>query len=164
MDARRASRGLTLIPVPFLAGLCLLASVLDTPAAPSDLGGPDACQACHGPIHASFIRTAHFQTSRVADRDSIKGSFSTGANVLRTRNPNIHFEMKQRGDGFYQTAHRWTASGLRSTTERFDRSAWTCYSSSRSPSPPGDERFSTDEVHALVGLSAVILPHTILAQ
>jgi len=112
--------GLPLILFPLLAGLCLFVAGLETPGGPSDLVGPDACQACHGPIHASFVRTAHFQTSRVADRGSIKGSFSAGANVLRTRNPNVHFEMKERSDGFYQTAHRRTPSGLRSTTERFD--------------------------------------------
>jgi hypothetical protein len=112
--------GLTLTFSSLLAGLWLLVSGFETPGDPSDPVGPDACRACHGPIHAGSVRTAHFHTSRVADRGSIKGSFSTDANVLRTRNPNVHFRMEERGDGFYQTAHRRTPTGLRSTTERFD--------------------------------------------
>jgi hypothetical protein len=49
-----------------------------------------------------------------------QGQLLARANVLRIRNPGVHFEMTKGDDGFYQTAHRRTPSGLRSIMERVD--------------------------------------------
>lgn len=65
--------------------------------------GDAACLSCHQD-KASFETTAHRVTSRLPTRAAIAGSFSPGANVLRTSNPSLHFRMDSTATGFYQTA------------------------------------------------------------
>jgi hypothetical protein len=62
------------------------------------------CQACHQQIVAGFTHTAHFQTSAEATPSAVKGRFTTGHNVLRTRVRGIYFVMEHRPDGFYETS------------------------------------------------------------
>jgi len=69
-------------------------------------------------VFATFIQTAHFQTSAEATAQSIKGRFSKGHNVLRTRLEGIYFTMERRNAAFYQTAVD-SAQG-RSISERIE--------------------------------------------
>ena len=70
------------------------------------------------------METAHFRSSSLADAHTIKGSFSEGQNVLRTRSEATYFKMERRSsegvDAFYQTAYQSTESGVKSRTERID--------------------------------------------
>ncbi len=82
--------------------------------------GPQSCRPCHQEIYETYVQTAHFNTSRTANEHSIKGSFAYGRNILRTRDPNVYFQMEKRKDGFYQTAYRSAESSVGSRGERFD--------------------------------------------
>ena len=83
--------------------------------------GDEACRACHEDRVRTYHQTAHANTSSVPTRDSIKGSFSSGANVLRTANPDLYFKMEASDKGFFQTARLRTSATLAySRTERFD--------------------------------------------
>ena len=94
------------------------------PEGNTDSYGVASCQRCHEKIVASFMETAHFRTSSLADAHSIKGSFSEGQNVLRTRSEATYFKMERRlsegEDAFYQTAYQSTESGVKSRTEQID--------------------------------------------
>lgn len=63
-----------------------------------------SCRECHEQIVASYVQTAHFNTSAEASAGTIKGPFVEGRDVLQTRSEEISFTMEQRQDGFYQTA------------------------------------------------------------
>lgn len=63
-----------------------------------------ACFDCHQEKAVSYAQTAHHRTSLPASGDSIHGSFAAGANRLRTRNPNLYFQMDANDRGFFQTA------------------------------------------------------------
>src|SRR6266516_322881 len=93
--------------------LGLLVSALDSLAQ-----GAGSCKACHQPIVASFIQTAHFRTSAEATARSIRGHFTEGRNFLRTRSEGVYFTMERRNGAFYETgvdsARGW------SRTERID--------------------------------------------
>jgi len=79
-----------------------------------------SCRACHQAIFDSFVRTAHFQTSKPADKSSVKGSFADGHNTLRTRAEGVYFKMERRGDGFYQTGYEAVGVTARTRTERLE--------------------------------------------
>jgi Cytochrome c554 and c-prime len=86
---------------------------------PSSYAGDAACTTCHKDHTDSYFQTAHHRTSQPADKSSIAGPFTTGANVLRTSNPGLLFQMEAKANGFYQTAVLGLAS-LTSRAERFD--------------------------------------------
>ena len=69
------------------------------------LAGIASCAPCHDAVVESYRQTAHFQTSSRASPDSIRGSFESGKNLLRTHVPDVYFRMERRGDGFYQEAY-----------------------------------------------------------
>ena len=79
----------------------------------------DKCLSCHEQ-YKSYLRTAHHLTSQPATRGSIAGKFSTGENVLRTSEPELHYRMEDRKDGFYQTAVLGTSPDFVTISERFD--------------------------------------------
>jgi hypothetical protein len=68
------------------------------------LAGIASCGSCHQSVFESYRQTAHSRTSSRAGADTIRGSFQTGSNVLRTRDPEVYFRMERRGDRFYQVA------------------------------------------------------------
>lgn len=82
--------------------------------------GDDACATCHQEKAATFHRTAHFLTSRLPDKDSILGSFTPPANVLKTSNPELFFRMEAKGSEFFQTAVEGVAPYTETRTEKFD--------------------------------------------
>jgi len=79
-------------------------------------GAPLDCAPCHKTIAASFAATAHARASRVANAESILGSFTPPANAYYTRVPGVYFKMECREDGFYQTAYE----AGRAHSEKFD--------------------------------------------
>jgi hypothetical protein len=81
--------------------------------------GDDKCLECHQP-QKSYIGTAHQLTSQLAKRESIAGDFGPGKNILRTSEPELHYRMEARKDGFYQTAVLGTPPDAALITERFD--------------------------------------------
>src|SRR5437867_5677786 len=107
------------MPRPQL-GLLVLTIWGGAPSHPTANPAPDArsCQACHQRIVASFVGTAHFQTSAEASARTIRGRFSEGHNLLHTRVEGVYFKMERRDNAFYQTAVD-SARGW-SRTERID--------------------------------------------
>ncbi len=76
-----------------------------------------ACQTCHQQIFDTFIETAHFRSSAEASGQSIKGRFSEGHNLLRTRSRSVYFKMERRSGTFYETAIDLTRGSI---TRRID--------------------------------------------
>ena len=64
--------------------------------------GPEACQECHAANHASFRQTSHAKTSAFASTDTILGSFESGKNQLKTKSPDLTFEMLSRDGKLWQ--------------------------------------------------------------
>src|SRR5580698_11021420 len=63
------------------------------PATRGDFLGDAACQECHQEISSTYAHTAHHLTSQLPTKDSILGSFTSGQNVLKTGDPDLHFRM-----------------------------------------------------------------------
>ena len=82
--------------------------------------GAQACAECHRDRFEAFRRTAHHLTSRLPDSGSILGSFSPDHATVRTRNPNLRFEITADETGFYQTAIIGKEEGRHRRTERID--------------------------------------------
>lgn len=66
--------------------------------------GPQACAECHTERVESFLRTAHFRTSRWPVVGDLTGDFKPGDNIYHTRDPNLHFEMTIQDSRHLQTA------------------------------------------------------------
>lgn len=64
--------------------------------------GPEQCQECHQDLYRSFLATAHYKTSRPVNETTIDGIFQPGENGFQTSDPNMGFEMIQRGDQYLQ--------------------------------------------------------------
>lgn len=65
--------------------------------------GDEKCLSCHRE-QKSYLGTAHHLTSRPATKDSIAGKFEEGKNILKTVEPELHYRMEAKKDGFFQTA------------------------------------------------------------
>jgi hypothetical protein len=90
------------------------------PIPPGSYAGTQACQSCHRDRYNTYVGTAHHLTSRPADKSSVLGSFAPPANMMRTANPALSFEMTADRDGFYQTAITGREPHVTRRTERFD--------------------------------------------
>jgi hypothetical protein len=82
--------------------------------------GDRACLPCHQDKVETYYKTAHHLTSQVADKNSVAGTFSEGANILKTSNPDLFFRMDANAKGFFQTAVWGTPPRTWSRTERLD--------------------------------------------
>lgn len=83
--------------------------------------GDESCGACHHDKTISYHQTAHFITSQPPTQTTILGKFNSGANILKTADTNLIFEMQATDTGHFQKAMRTvspTRVGHRS--ERFD--------------------------------------------
>jgi hypothetical protein len=69
-----------------------------------EYAGDEACRSCHRQEFQTYQGTAHHIASRMPSEDSIKGKFTTDANILRTANPFLYFQMTATPEGFFQTA------------------------------------------------------------
>jgi Cytochrome c554 and c-prime len=85
-----------------------------------DFLGDSACEECHAPIADSYVHTAHHITSQLPSKTSIAGSFLPGKNLLKTSNPDLHFRMDARANGFYETAVFWQPPDEKTRSERID--------------------------------------------
>jgi hypothetical protein len=90
------------------------------PQAPRSYAGDEACRACHAEIIEKYYKTAHKETSRAPSGESILGSFALHENILKTSNPNLHFRMESKPEGFYETAVSALPGGASEHTERID--------------------------------------------
>jgi hypothetical protein len=81
--------------------------------------GDNKCLSCHQNQKA-YLRTAHHLTSRPATKDSIAGKFGDGENTLKSSEPELHYRMEARKDGFYQTAVLGIPPDTAVISERFD--------------------------------------------
>ena len=62
--------------------------------------GSSSCFECHADVYKDHLKTAHFNTSGLADSLSVKGNFNEGANTLDLRD--ISFRMTHENDSLYQ--------------------------------------------------------------
>lgn len=90
------------------------------PATGGDFLGDAACQECHQQVGITYARTAHHRTSQLPTEHSILGSFTSGENVLKTDDPDLHFRMDAKESGFYETAVFWQPPDQKTRTERID--------------------------------------------
>ncbi len=65
-----------------------------------DFVGSQTCRECHRDIYDTHVRTAHYNTSAIANEENIKGSFEPGSNTLTLED--VEFEMQKEGKSFYQ--------------------------------------------------------------
>jgi len=86
---------------------------------PPSYVGDTVCQHCHQDKVETFHRTSHYLTSKLPEKDSILGTFTPDANVMRTSNPELFFRMEEKDNSFFQTAVQGTAPFIESRTERF---------------------------------------------
>jgi hypothetical protein len=89
-----------------------------TASARDDYAGDAACGSCHQATVDTFHQTAHSLTSSLPNKSSILGKFTPGANVLTTSNPDLHFQMSEKQDEFFQAAVQGVPPY---TTERTER-------------------------------------------
>src|SRR5215831_1201417 len=78
--------------------------------------GSTTCRSCHQTIYDSFISTAHYLTSRIAEKKYIAGSFSSGENTFAL-DQRQEVCMQDRDNGFFQVA---LIDGSLQRAERFD--------------------------------------------
>lgn len=83
--------------------------------------GPDSCRDCHQDIYDTFILTGHAKTARPVNGETIDGCFASRSmaqddstespadagsenpcSIMRTSDPNVHFEMLAKDGGHYQ--------------------------------------------------------------
>src|SRR5881394_209231 len=102
----------------FVGAALVWAATRMAPPRPPAATSPAACRPCHEQIVATFMQTAHFHTSVQASPGSVRGRFSPGHNILRTRAPGVYFEMSTRHGVSYETGVD-SAVG-RSRTEQID--------------------------------------------
>jgi hypothetical protein len=104
-----------------LAGRVLSVHAAPGPQVPRSYAGDEACLACHAEIIDTYYKTAHKLTSRAPSVESILGSFAEHENTLKTSNPNLHFRMESKPEGFYETAvSTYPGGGATEHTERID--------------------------------------------
>ena len=68
---------------------------------PLEFLGAGACRDCHQEMFTGFAQTAHHHTSLLPTEEAMVGTFPA---VMRTANPNLHFELEQTEEGFFQSA------------------------------------------------------------
>jgi hypothetical protein len=114
-----ASRSLLVVCAVTFITLASIPRQGQQPAAITSYIGNDKCLSCHEDQKA-YLGTAHHLTSRPATEDSIAGKFGPTENILKTSEPELHYRMEARKDGFYQTAVLGTPPDTASISERFD--------------------------------------------
>jgi len=103
-----------------LAGQVSSINAAPGPQAQLSYAGDESCRRCHAEIVEKYYKTAHKLTSRAPSEESILGSFAEPENILKTSDPNLHFRMEARREGFYETAVSTLAGEATEHTERID--------------------------------------------
>lgn len=78
--------------------------------------GSATCKNCHKNIYEKHTLTAHYSTSRMADKKYILGSFAKGSNTFAYDKHNV-VAMEQEDSSLYQVAY---VNGIRKAAHRFD--------------------------------------------
>jgi hypothetical protein len=78
--------------------------------------GSATCQGCHKDIYDKHLLTAHFLTSRIANEQSVMGSFEAGKN-LHLYGSNVAVVMEKRDSGLFQVEY---VDGVQKEIRRFD--------------------------------------------
>jgi tetratricopeptide (TPR) repeat protein len=89
--------------------------------AATDFGGNigvESCVECHAGRVAEFRRTRHSVACVEPTPERMPEGFSPGRNVLRTRDPVVRFEMKRRGDDYFQSGVTATSAGEHRVTSK----------------------------------------------
>jgi cytochrome c554/c'-like protein len=81
--------------------------------------GDVECASCHRDKVEAFHQTAHYTTSRLAEKDSILGKFTPDENVVKTSNPELSFRMDEKKGGFFQTAVQGMSPYFTEHSEKF---------------------------------------------
>ncbi len=81
--------------------------------------GSESCRACHPDIYASFIRTAHHNSSRPARPENILGSFASAHNRVRIAD-DVEVHMKQRDSLCFQVGVYGDEEGSYKVPHQFD--------------------------------------------
>ena len=113
------SRKLKLTLLTLLVSSSLLAATATSQTPQSRYIGDQKCLSCHQD-YKTYLATAHHRTSQLATRETIAGKFTPGDNILKTSEPELHYRMETRDDGFYQTAVLGTPPDIATMTQRFD--------------------------------------------
>src|SRR5882724_3405970 len=113
---KRTNRPLFLI-VLIIIGVALLTQCINEgkpePEPPSakkapgfgEFAGSEACATCHKNIYDKHIHTAHYLTSRPAEAQYIKGSFTPGSNDF-VFSEKVKVEMQKTDTGYYQVEYK----------------------------------------------------------
>ncbi len=72
--------------------------------------GSESCIACHQDIYQSHIQTAHFNTSAVANAETLKGSLDGSSSQVALIDGNV--QIVKEGEHFYQTMTSKTSDKL----------------------------------------------------
>ena len=78
--------------------------------------GSDKCIKCHGSIYASYLQTAHYQSSRPATIHSVHGNFAGGHNRVTFKDGST-VSMEKKDSGLYQVSN---INGKQDRAQRFD--------------------------------------------
>src|SRR6202012_2386224 len=78
--------------------------------------GSDKCIKCHEDIYASYLQTAHYQSSRPATIHSVHGNFAEGHNRV-TFNDGSKVSMEKKDSNLYQVSY---VNGKKDRVQRFD--------------------------------------------
>lgn len=104
-----------LLPLIIVFSQCLYIDKKEDPRGPA-YAGSEACINCHKNIYGSYLHTAHYQSARPSDGQTISGSFEEEKNTFAF-SPTLKVVMEKYGDGFFQRAYDHS-NLIRS--ERFD--------------------------------------------
>jgi hypothetical protein len=80
---------------------------------------PKVCGECHAEKLQAVLETAHYRTSSLATRETVLGEFGAAGRV-KTRHPDLHFEMVEAEDGLFQRAVIRKDGRTYDHAERFD--------------------------------------------
>ena len=125
-----------MLPFTFLTWLWVLAFQAAQPPAPRStaddnrsvrpplardaFAGVETCRPCHAQHVTIFLATAHARTSQTPSRDAIVAPFTSDQSIVRTSNPELHYELESNADGFFETAVIGPAATARVRRQRID--------------------------------------------
>ena len=107
IQRKRSSLGVIVVVglIIFLFSKCLDSKKeVITDAKGRQYAGAEACQSCHKNIYDSFLHTAHFNTSRAATEESVKGTFNTDSSFYSYSLYNRVF-MEKKSNLLYQVEY-----------------------------------------------------------
>ncbi|MDB5149499.1 MAG: hypothetical protein JWQ57_3519, partial [Mucilaginibacter sp.] len=93
---------IALIPLSFILTQCYTSTSTDPRG--EIYAGSESCKKCHSDVYTSFLHTAHFQTSQLANIHNIRGSFAKDSNTFEF-GMGQKIVMEKRNDSLYQVGY-----------------------------------------------------------